>query len=292
MRPIELFQTLAVVVIWGLNFVVIKTAVSEIPPLALTALRFALVAALLTPFFHLARAQLRPILGLALVMGLGHFGMLFVGLRGADAATSALMIQLGVPFSAILAAIFFSDRLGWIRGLGMGLAFAGAALLAGEPQGGAIWALGALLISAFCWAWANILIKRLPSLHPLTIIGWMSLFAVPILLVLSTLLETGQLTAIQAASWKAWGSLAYIVLASSLIAYYLWYRLITRLDVNQVVPFTLLAPVIGVFAGVLLLDETLTLFKAVGGLLTISGVALIQVRQARKREIEPATDSK
>ena len=279
MRPIDLLQVLAVVLIWGINFVAIKTAVSEIPPLALTVVRFLFVGILLTPFFRPERSQLKPLLLLSLTMGVGHFGLLFLGLRGADAATSALLIQLGVPFSSIMAAFFFADRLGWKRAAGMAMAFVGAGLLAGEPGGGTPLAITALLVSAICWAGSNILIKQIPQVHPMTIIGWLSLMAVPPLAMLSFIFETDQMPAIRTADWKAWTALAYIVLASSVVAYYLWYRLIARLQVNQVVPFTLLAPVIGVAAGVLILGEAFTAYKAIGGLLTIVGVAVIQFRQ-------------
>lgn len=88
--------------------------------------------------------------------------------------------------------------------------------------------------------------------------------------------------AVQAASLTAWLTLSYTILASSLLAYYLWYSLISRLDVNQVVPFTLLAPMIGVGAGVLILGEEFTIYKMIGGLLTIIGVAIILFRQSRK----------
>lgn len=282
MRPIDLLQVLAVVLIWGFNFVAIKTAVMAIPPLALTVLRFLLVGVLLTPFFRPKKGELKALLTLSLTMGVGHFGLLFLGLRGADAATAALLIQLGVPFSSIMAAFFFADRLGWVRAGGMGMAFIGAGLLAGEPGGGTPIAIAALLFSAMCWAGSNMLIKRMQDVHPLTIIGWLSLFAVPPLTLLSLLVETDQLAAIGSADWKIWGALAYIVLASSLLAYYLWYRLIARLQVNQVVPFTLLGPVIGVAAGVLILDEAFTLYKAVGGVLTVLGVAVIQFRQIQR----------
>lgn len=286
MRPIDLLQVLVVVLIWGFNFVVIKTAVTEIPPLALTVLRFLFVGALLTPFFRPEKSQFKLLLLLSLIMGAGHFGLLFLGLRGADAATAALLLQLGVPFSSILAAVFFADRLGWMRAAGMGLAFAGAGLLAGDPGGGTPLAITALLVSAVCWAGSNILIKRIPQLHPMTIIGWLSLLAVPMLTILSLLFETDQLTAIRSADWKVWAALAYFVLASSVIAYYLWYRLIARLQVNQVVPFTLLAPVIGVAAGVLILGEAFTGYKVLGGVLTIAGVAVIQFRQMRSTQQE------
>ncbi|MCB1850832.1 MAG: EamA family transporter [Gammaproteobacteria bacterium] len=282
MLPTDLLQLLAVVLIWGFNFAVIKIAVTAIPPLALTVLRFLLVGLLLTPFFRPQKSQLKPLLLLSLSMGVGHFGLLFLGLRGADAATSALLIQLGVPFSSMLAALFFADRLGWRRATGMGLAFLGAGLLAGEPGGGTPLALTALLLSALCWAGSNILIKRIPEVHPLTVVGWLSLLAVPPLSLMSLLFETDQLHAVQSAGWRTWAALAYIVFASSMVAYYFWYRLLTRLQVNQVVPFSLLAPVIGVAAGVLILGEAFTAHKLFGGLLTLLGVALIQLRQLRR----------
>lgn len=288
MKLADLLQALAVVIIWGFNFVVIKVAVSEIPPLALTALRFAWVALLVAPFFRPTRAQFGSIAGLALVLGLGHFGMLFIGLRGADAATTALMIQLGIPFSVILSTLLFADSLGKVRLIGLALAFFGAGLLAGEPEGGTPLALLALLMSAFCWALANVLIKRRSDIHPLTIIGWMSLLAMPILITASALFETGQLAAIRSASGQAWAALGYVVVGSSIIAYYLWYRLIARLSINQVVPFSLLAPLLGVTAGVLILGESFTLYKAIGGALTLGGVALIELHQAHLRRRKAA----
>lgn len=288
MKLADLLQALAVVIIWGFNFVVIKVAVSEIPPLALTALRFAWVALLVAPFFRPTRAQFGSIAGLALVLGLGHFGMLFIGLRGADAATTALMIQLGIPFSVILSTLLFADSLGKVRLIGLALAFSGAGLLAGEPEGGTPLALLALLMSAFCWALANVLIKRRSDIHPLTIIGWMSLLAMPILIAASALFETGQLAAIRSASGQAWAALGYVVVGSSIIAYYLWYRLIARLSINQVVPFSLLAPLLGVTAGVLILGESFTLYKAIGGALTLGGVALIELHQAHLRRRKAA----
>jgi len=98
---------------------------------------------------------------------------------------------------------------------------------------------------------------------------------------MSLVFESDQLLAIQRADWNVWGALAYIVLASSIAAYYLWYRLIARLTINQVVPFTLLAPIIGVAAGVLILGEAFTVYKVFGGILTIAGIALIQIWQMR-----------
>ncbi len=281
----DTLQALCVVIIWGFNFAAIKVTVGEIPPLTLTIIRFGITAILLLPFFRLSFVQLKQVVPVALVLGVGHFGLFFVGFRGADAATVALLLQLGVPFSCILAAIFFKDKLGPKRIAGLTLAFVGAAFLAGEPQGGTVLSVVSVIACAFCWAWANILIKKLKGIAPLAIMGWMSLLAIPVLGVMSWFWEENQIQAIQEASILAWMLLSYTIIGSSIFAYHLWYRLIDRLDVNQVVPFTLIAPVIGVGAGVVLLGESFTIYKLLGGLMTITGVAIIQFRQMRRHKI-------
>jgi O-acetylserine/cysteine efflux transporter len=59
----------------------------------------------------------------------------------------------------------------------------------------------------------------------------------------------------------------------------LWYGLLCRYKVSQVVPFTLLAPVAGVIAGMYFLDEPLNSHKVYGGILVLSGVILIEIKK-------------
>jgi EamA-like transporter family. len=275
---------LAVVVIWGFNFVAAKIGVAAIPPLLFTALRFFCVAAILAPFFRPTPAQLPGVLVTSVLLGVGHFGLMFMGIKGVDAATAAIANQLVVPFSSLLAAIFFADKLGWRRGLGMALAFAGVALLAGEPTLPDTVPLLLVIAASLIWAVANVVIKRLGPISPLVLNGWMALFAAPQLLLLSLAFESGQMTALAEAGWQGYAALAYTVLGASIIAYSLWYHLVARHDLNRIVPVTLLGPVIGVAAGVTLLGEPFTWQKTVGGCLTIGGVGIIQMRALRRRE--------
>lgn len=273
---------LLVMTIWGFNFVVIKVGVDALPPFLLTTMRFALVAALVVPFFRLQRAEAKWILLLSVTFGTLHFAMLFHGLRGVDGATGAILMQLGVPFSTLLAAVFLKDRLGVWRITGLVMAFAGAAVLAGEPQ---LPALGSFLIlveAAFAWAVSNIIIHKVKAMPPLGVTGWVSLFSVPQVALWSWLFEDGQWAAVQEASWVAWGALLYVALAASIVAYSLWYYLLGKHPVNVVVPLNLLAPVIGVVAAVLILGEALTWQKVGGGCLTILGVGVIIFRQSRR----------
>lgn len=279
MTPRDLATALLVVTLWGLNFIAVKTALTVMPPFLLTGLRFAGVALVLAPFYRPHRNQIVGIAGIGAVLGCGHFGLLFLGISGMDAATAAIVTQLGVPFSALLAWAVFGEKLGPARGLGLVLAFAGVALLAGEPNLPHWAPLAVAVLSMLCWAISNVQVKRLGTIPPLALNGWMAVFAAPMLLALSLGFEHGHASALArtAADWKVLAGLAYTVIASSLVAYTLWYRLLARHPMNRVVPITMLAPVIAVAGGVLVLGETLTWQKLAGGALTIVGVAMVQL---------------
>lgn len=285
---------LTVVTLWGLNFIAVKVAVATVPPFLLTALRFALVAAVLAPLFRPARHQWKGIVGIGAVLGVGHFGLMFVGLSGMDAASAAIITQLGVPFSALLAWLAFGEPLGLGRGIGLVLAFSGVALLAGEPSLPSLAPMLILVAAMVAWAISNVQVKRLGDINPLALNGWMAVFAAPMLAVLSFTVETGhaELPARLMADWRPWAGIAYTVIASSLVAYTLWYGLLRRHPMNRVVPVTLLGPVVAVAAGVLVLGETLTWQKVVGGAITIIGVAVVQFLGGNKQppaEPEPGT---
>ena len=162
--------------------------------------------------------------------------------------------------------------------LGMLLAYGGVALLSGEPHHPDPFALFLVVLSAIAWALSNAVVKRIGTLDPLTLNGWVALIAAPMLLLLSGLFEQDQVQSLYDASWIGWGALAYTVLIHSLLVYTLWYRLIARYPLNRVVPFNLMVPVVGVGAGVILLGEPLGWHRVVGGALTVLGVAVIQFR--------------
>ncbi|MBI3444851.1 MAG: EamA family transporter [Magnetospirillum sp.] len=293
LSPGEWAAASLVVVIWGLNFVAVKTALATLPPFLLTSLRFGITALALAPFYRPSRAQFPKVALLGLLLGVGHFGLMFFGVAGMDAATAAIVIELSIPFSALLAWVFFGEVLGGWRSAGMAVSFVGVALLAGEPHLPGWLPFAAVVASGFAWALANVVIKRLGSIEPLALNGWMALFATPLLLLVSLATEHGQLDALAATDPRGWSGVAYTVIGSTLIAYTIWYRLIGRHPMNRVVPFTLLGPVVGLWGGVFLLGEPLTWHKLVGGALTVLGVAVVQLLPGRNvhlpEEPEPGT---
>ncbi len=280
--PLHLLLFVLITAIWGLNFVVGKIGLEQIPPLLLMALRWGLVALILVPFVEPPRGRWRGVLLVSFTLGFAHFALMFTGLREVDAATAAIAIQLQVPFAALLAALVFKDILGWHRAVGLVIAFAGVAIIAGEPRLEGRYTALAMVIAAACiWSVANIQIKLMGNIDGLTLNAWLGVFATPQLVLGSLVLEDGQLGALAAADWRAWGSVVYQALFVVGIGYGTWYWLLKRYAVNQVMPCILLVPVFGVTSGVLFLDEALTLALIGGGGLTVLGVAIIILRRPK-----------
>lgn len=290
MTPKDAALAVLVMALWGANFVASKVALHAFSPMFLMTLRFAMVCAVLLPFARFPRAQWRGVAVLSTILGAVHFPLIFLGMQGVDAAVGAIVAQLQVPFSSLVAAVLFKDYLGWRRALGMGLAFGGIVVIAGEPHGDSSLKHILFIVGAgFAFALANVQIKRIGPIDGFTLTAWMTFFALPQVALLSLVFESGQAASLAAATWENWAALLYIAVGSSIVGYGIWYRLARTYDVNQTMPYLLLVPLFGVLSGVFMLGEPVTLGLAAGGAMTVGGVAVIMIR--RPKTADPAVGS-
>jgi len=163
--------------VWGLNIVVTRWIVFDaaVPPIFFAAIRFLGVTALLIPFLRPIPKDLKMLFFISFFIGSGHFAILFVGLANAEASAASVVGQLGVPFATLMSMAFLGETIGWRRGLGIMLAFAGVFLIAIDPSSFTV-SFGLLYIAlgAFIGAIGAILMKRMsvgacgsPQLLPL-----------------------------------------------------------------------------------------------------------------------------
>ncbi len=221
-----------------------------------------------------------------------QYSLTFNGLRGLDASTAVLVIQLEVPFLILLGAVLLKEKPGRRRWLGIAIAFVGVAFIAGEPRLGTSWGSLALLFGgAFTWALGQIMVRRLGEVGGFTTIAWVAVFAAPQLFVFSLVLEDDHLAYLGSAGWVVWGTVLYMGLVMTALGYGLWYSLVGRFPLARVGPFLLLMPVFSVLGGVTLLGESLTLRVALGGAVVIAGVAVILVRHTSAAELGPAPEA-
>ncbi|MCH6588748.1 MAG: EamA family transporter [Proteobacteria bacterium] len=292
LRPQDILMGLAVPLIWGLGVVFAKAAIGHFPPVLLMALRFTLTALILVWFVKPPWRLMGQLFVIALISAAVQYSLTFNGLRGVDASTAVLVLQLEVPFLILLGAVLLKEKPGWRRWLGIAIAFIGVAFIAGEPRLGAAWDSLALLFGgAFTWALGQIMVRRLGEVGGFTTIAWVAVFAAPQLFVFSLVLEDDHLAYLGAAGWVVWGTVLYMGIVMTALGYGLWYSLVGRFPLARVGPFLLLMPVFSVLGGVTLLGESLTLRVAIGGAIVIAGVAVILVRRASAAELGPAPEA-
>ncbi len=274
---------------WGANFSASKMAVLHFSPFLTIILRFVGVCLLLLPFIRrYGWPNWRDMALLSLFYVTLHFAMFFVAMRmGLSVSSTIVASQLGVPFSCLLAAIFFKDYLGPWRSFGLILAFFGVVVVAGAPDVEEhSLAFLVALVGAFGWAAANIHMKRMKENAVVPMLFWPGLIALPQMLILSLLFEHDQLAQIAAAPMEAWLAIAYSIVFSSLIGYGLWTWLLARYEVTQVVPYSLLIPVFGIATSMAMFGESLTLPLMLGAALTVVGVAIITLRRPKLAQLD------
>lgn len=268
---------------WGANFTAVKVGLEHFPPYLMLALRFAMVAAVLLPFYPRLGVRLGFAFKIAFILGTAHFALVFGAMgMGVNIPTAVITVQLGVPFSCLLSAMWFGDRLGAWRSSGLAVAFLGIILIAGTPNVTENFiAFCMVMLGAFAWALSNVMIKKEGAVNILEMLGWMSLLSVPQLLLVSWLFEANQWELVLSTTWPAGLAVGFSAIFSTVVAYGLWYYLLTHCDVSQITPFNLLVPVFAIALGQVWYPVELTAQILIGGMVTIAGVAIIVIRRPR-----------
>ncbi len=273
-------MAISVPIIWGGGFLFAKAAINHFPPILLMAFRFAITALILVWFVKPPVRLLYRIFWIALVSAAIQYSMTFTGLRDLDASTAVIVVQLEVPFGVLLAVIWLKDKLTVRRVFGIALAFIGVVITAGEPHlEGNLLPILLVVGGAFTWALGQVMIKTLGAPGGFTLIAWVAVFATPQLFLSSWIFEDNQLEAIMTATPIVWAAVIYLAVVMTTVGYAVWYHLIGLYNVNQVMPYLLLLPVVTVFGGVVLFGDSLTPALITGGLLAIAGVALITLEK-------------
>jgi len=280
LKPLDILLALSVAAMWGMGFTFAKAAIEQFPPILLTCFRFTVTALALVWFVQPPWRLAGRICLAAFVAAAVQYSLTFTGLKSLDASVAILVVQLEIPFAAALAALVFKDRLGLRRTAGMVLGFVGVGLIAGEPRlQDDLLPLLLVVGGAASWAAGQVYLKTLAGIGGFTLIAWLAVFASPQLLAASLLFESGHWEAIRTANWVVWSTVVYLGLVMTALGYGIWYHLLARYDVNQVMPFLLLLPVFTVAGSVVLLGETLTLRTVIGGVIVIAGVGTIIIER-------------
>jgi O-acetylserine/cysteine efflux transporter len=274
----HLLLAVAVVAIWGSNFVVIKLALAQLPPLLLATLRFTF--ALLPAVLLLKRPAVpwRNLATYGVLIGAGQFGLLFIAMNGhISPGLASLVIQTQVFFTIGLAMRSAGEKLQPVQALALVLAAAGLVIIATHTDGSTtVGGLALVLLAAFSWAAGNMASRAAGRVDMLAYVVWASAFAIPPLLALSLLLEGPARigSALARADGVAWAAVLWQALGNTLFGYAAWGWLLARHPAATITPMALLVPVFGMASSAWWLGEALPGWKLGAAALVLGGLVL------------------
>jgi drug/metabolite transporter (DMT)-like permease len=262
-----LLQIAVLALVWGCNWPVLKMGVGELAPLTFRALTlpFAALGLLAVARFsgdavRIAREHWGKVAVLALLNIAGWNGLVLFGVKLLPAGRSAIIAYTMPLWATIIATLVLSEPLSKRKAAGLGLGMVGMALLLGEEARSIERApFGALMIlgAAVVWACGTVLLRKWkPPIPQNTLTGWMMLVGwLPIALAAPFLDPAPLAATLSTISPRVWFAIFYNIVMAGTLAHWAWFTLARTLPVAVSSISSLPVPVVGVFAGMLMLGE-------------------------------------
>ena len=292
-RGLERWLLLLVLSIgWGSSYLFQDEAVGELEPLAVSAVRLAVAAAIVYGALRLQGQRLPRearlwlfFFAIGLIGNLLPFTLITWAQEGVKSSVAGILTAV-VPLITLMLAHFFGDEaLSWRRVLGFLLGFAGVVALFG-PQAveegfatGQLLPYGALFAGAVCFAATAVIAARMPTVQPMAATAGV-LIAAAVLTVPAALLFSGGLP--ERPTLDAIGSLAVLAVIITPWATYAYFRLVRLSGPAFLSLFNYFNPLVAVAGGVLILGERLPSTAALALGLILGGIAVSEYRRIAK----------
>jgi len=287
----HLLLALAIVAIWGTNFVVMKNCLAIFPPFLFAALRYTF--ALLPMAFLIPRPKV-PLWNLALyglLVGVGQFGIVYYAVNSQiSPGLASLVIQTQVFFTIGFAMLINQERLRLYQVLALLLAVIGLLIIALHTDATTtLLGLALTVFAGFSWGVANTVGRYAGIGSPRELFAyvvWASAFAIPPLLLISAVFEGGVAhlsLVLEQAPLDAWLGVLWQSWGNTLFGYAAWAWLLSKHPAAVVAPMPLLVPIFGMGASSLYLGEGLPAWKLFAAGLVMVGL-LINVSWPRLKE--------
>jgi O-acetylserine/cysteine efflux transporter len=273
----HLLLALAIVAVWGTNFVVIKISLASFPPFLFAALRYVfafLPAALFLPRPKVSWINL-CVYGLA--VGVGQFGVLYYAIDGhISPGLASLVIQTQVFFTIGFAMLFAQERLKLYQAVAVGVAMTGLAIIAVHTDATTtVLGLALVVFCGFSWGIANTASRRAGAINMISYVVWASVFAIPPLFAIALIFEGGweaMSESLASAPRVAWLGVLWQSWGNTLFGYGAWAWLLSKHPAAVVAPAPLLVPIFGMGASAFFLAEPLPAWKVLAAGLVIAGL--------------------
>lgn len=270
---------LIVITAWGVNFVVIKLALTEIPPMLLGGLRFTLVAFPAIFFVKRPQVPLKTLIAYGLAISLGQFVFLFTALYvGMPAGLASLVLQAQAFFTVLIAVFVIGEKIKLHNIIGVAIGSFGLILIHLTAEPGSVPFIGLLftLLASLCWSIGNIIIKTAGKVDMFSLVIWGAAIPPIPFYILSYFIEGPELImySLQNVGYVGVLTVFYLAIMATVVGYVLWGRLMNKHAVSKIAPLSLMVPVLGIVSAAVFLDERLVFLQWIGSAVVLLGLAI------------------
>jgi drug/metabolite transporter (DMT)-like permease len=280
LKPLDLIELLALGILWGGSFLFMRMASPEFGAVPLIAVRVIVASLFLLPFLlragqlHVLRERALPLTVVGVVNSALPFSLFAFATLTLSAGFIAVINAVAPLFAALVALLWLGERLSRLAVLGLLVGLAGVTLLVWDKldfSGDAVTiGIAAAMLASFSYGVAaNYTRETLTGVGSLEIATGSQLAAAIVLAPLCIWLWPAEMP-----SAGAWVSVLVLGVASTGIAYILYFRLIARLGPSRAITVTFLVPLAAMIMGAIFLDETVTPEMMMGCGLILLGTAL------------------
>jgi O-acetylserine/cysteine efflux transporter len=270
----HLLLIVAVMAVWGFNFVPIHWGLGSFSPLLFAALRFTLVAIPAVFFIRPPGIHWGYVVAVGFFLSALQFSLLFASMdQGLPAGLASVVVQLQPLFTMLLAAAVLGERPTRLQLLGSAIALGGMGVIAaGRAEAVPLVAIFLAIAASASWGAGNVIVRKAQAPDPISLLVWSSLIAVPPLFGLSFALEGAPEVHL---SGTGVAGLLYVAILASGFGYGAWTWLLKHYEAAKVAPFSLLVPVTGIGSAWLLLDEVPNVTETIGAAVVLAGLAVL-----------------
>ena len=275
----HLLLALAIVAVWGTNFVVIKLSLEAFPPFLFAALRYTFAFLPLAFFIPRPKVSWGNMCAYGVAIGVGQFGILFFAIDGRiSPGLASLVIQTQVFFTIGFAMFFAKERLRLYQAVAVSIAMTGLGTIALHTDASTTFlGLALVVFAGLSWGIGNTVSRRAGSINMLSYVVWASAFSLPPLFLMSWIFEGGweqMSTSISSAPIGAWAGVFWQSWGNTVFGYAAWAWLLSKHPAAVVAPAPLLVPIFGMGASAFFLSEPLPLWKILAAGLVIAGLVV------------------